>query len=362
MKIKIFNNIKDSRLKESWIRLQHDADVFPQMYFEWIEPWCRLRAENKDLHIITVLNDKKEIIAIAPFCEEKKFGYNVLNSIPIHYGDKYDFIICTSSERSLITKAIFSYLEKRSHHGLIKITQVNNSSALYKDLLRTGFTRKKLVDCPVSDFSNQDFDTFLMSLNRKVRSDYRRRQKRLKELGKVNFEVHNSSKFYAENEDKFRQLYERRWEDIDSNMPDDNYYRCRRQSFSSCLEKGKALIVVLKLDEVIIGYRLGFINKNYYHDWKICFDTEFSKMGIGSIMTGLLIQYLKTKDIDFLNHGAGNYSYKNDWTPKHQKETIFAFFKKKQNIFASFHFLFETKYKNKIKEKLVKYRLVNLIR
>ena len=69
--IKIYNDINDTELKTAWVKLQHETEVFPQMFFEWIEPWVRLRFGNRKLYIITVV-ENGNIIGIAPFCIERK--------------------------------------------------------------------------------------------------------------------------------------------------------------------------------------------------------------------------------------------------------------------------------------------------
>lgn len=352
-KIKIFDNIHDAELKAAWIKLEQDNDIFPQMYYEWIEPWVSLRFGSRKLHIITV-RLKDQIIAIAPFCIERKFGIKVLTSIPIHYGDKYEFIFSSNSNVNELLKVVFTYIKKSKDYHAVKINQITENSSLFYFLKKSDFDEKLLTICPFSDFSNTSFDEYLMELNRKVRSDFRRRQKRLNEIGTLTFETHSSSEYYKENQDTFREIYEKRWGDIDKNLPGDVFYKCREESYVYCLDNNKALIVVLKLDDRIIGYRLGFISDSCYFDWKICFDKEYSKFGIGSIMTGRLIEKLKEDDINCINHGAGNYSYKRDWAPRKITVKNYMFLMKHNNMLSYIHNKYELKYKQILKDIITK--------
>ena len=51
-KIKIFDNIHDAELKAAWLKLEQDNDIFPQMYYEWIEPWVRLKSLQIEIYLL----------------------------------------------------------------------------------------------------------------------------------------------------------------------------------------------------------------------------------------------------------------------------------------------------------------------
>src|SRR5690606_20857961 len=225
-------DIHNRELKEAWIRLGEESDVFPQMYYEWIEPWWRLRVEGKKLHVI-VLYDENRAIAIAPFCLEKRLGITLLASIPIHYGDKFEIIIDGAYSQREILQIMFKHISKFQDFNFVKITNVQKESELYYFLKSINYRGKYLIGCPLSDFSNINFDTYLKRIDGKVRSDYRRRQRRLEELGSLSFEVSQDPEFYKHNQSLFREIYERRWQNVDTKLPDELVYRCREEAYTA---------------------------------------------------------------------------------------------------------------------------------
>lgn len=351
--IKIFNDVYSPELKEAWIKLQHENNIFPQMYYEWIEPWVRFRSGKRKLHIVIVIK-KNQIVAIAPFCIEIKFGIHILTSIPIHYGDKFEFIVSNEFEKKDIYFCIFKEIGKSNKYSAIVISQIESGSELYNYLMSFNYKSRKLINCPTTDFSGLTFDEFLKKLKRNVRSDFRRGKRRIAEIGDLQFEIHKTKDYYLNNENVFRELYEKRWGKIDKNLPDDNYYNCRRESYTEILDKGNALIIVLKINNEIVGYRLGFLNDNVYHDWKLCFDIEYSKYEISSIMTSELIAYLIENGFKKINYGPGDYSYKRKWSPDKTAIENYIFLKALNNNLASVYLNYELKYKDKIKNVLTK--------
>jgi len=348
-KIKVFNDINNEELKTSWMKLQETTQAFPQMYYEWVEPWVRLRFGNRKLRVVTVTLDET-IIAIAPFCIEKKLSVNVLSSIPIHYGDKYEVLVSPDYDYKRIVHFILENIKKEKGFSVVKINQVESESNLFNALKSYDTENAVLINCPLSDFSDLTFDEYFMKLKRNVRSDFRRGKRRIEELGELQFEIHTSEAYYLQHERDFRALYEKRWKDIDEVLPDDDYYNCRRESFLGVLRRNDAIMVVLKIDDKIVGYRLGFLNNKCYYDWKICFDLEFSKYEISSVMTGELIKFLIEKGYNKINYGPGDYSYKRKWCLEAMAMQNHVFFIKKQGIKAKLYINSELKYKDQLKQ------------
>lgn len=349
LKIQVFEDINDTELKTAWQKLQHECQAFPQMYYEWIEPWVRLRFNNRKLRIIAV-KDSNQIIAIAPFCINRRFGIKILESIPIHYGDRYEFIIDKNhAYYKTILKCIFSEISNSKLYSTIVINQISKGSKTYNQLNNNDFLKKELVKCPVSVIDNTSYNEFLSKLKSKVRSNFRNRLRKLNKLGDLTFEVNSDSNYYLDNQKEFREMYEKRWMDVDRKLPDNIFYKCREESFCAMLDKEIAYNIVLKLNENIIGYRLGFIYDNRYYDWKICYDVDYKKFGLGAIMTAKLIENLIENKIIELNHGAGGYSYKTDWTPQQRYTENFKFVKHTTIFFGKLMVNYEIKYKDMFK-------------
>jgi hypothetical protein len=154
---------------------------------------------------------------------------------------------------------------------------------------------------------------------------------------------------YITYENDFKKIYELRWKDIDKKLPGDEIYVYRKHALEYLSSKNKAVFILLKLNNELIAYRFGIIHHNKYHDYKISFNPKYYKFGLGSIISGLLIQELIAKNIKYLDHGVGNYSYKEDWSPRNRKIGLYDFHSFKKKIIPKAYFMFENKYKDIIK-------------
>lgn len=348
--VKIFNDINDSSLIKEWQRLQEDVDIFPQMYYQWLAPWWLSNNIGKKLYIITVSDTNQKIIGIAPFCIRKQFGINVLQSIPIHFGDFYGFII--KNNNVFVFKALMAHINSFKKWSYVKVNLVRDNNELYNKLNRENYKEQHVENIIEADLSEKSYDDYLMALNTKVRGEYRRRLRKLEGLGTVEFSITSNFEDYLTFENDFRTIYELRWADIDKKLPGDAIYSYRKEALQYLSSKNKAVFILLKLNNNLIAYRFGIIHQNKYHDYKISFNPKYYKLGLGSIITGLLIQELIERNVNYLDHGVGDYSYKEDWSPASKKIGVYNFHFYNNNLMAIAYFKFENKYKRVIKKLL----------
>jgi CelD/BcsL family acetyltransferase involved in cellulose biosynthesis len=348
--VKIFNDIENPFLKREWEHLQDSEDVFPQMYYQWITPWWKRSNSGKKLYIITVIDNEQKLVAIAPFCIEKRFGINILQSIPVHFGDFYSFIV--KDNNSSLINELLTHINSFKKWSYVKINLIRSNNLLHKKLNDNNYKEQHVENIIEADFSNKSYDDYLMLLHRKVRGEYKRRLRKLEGLGKVEFIISSNFDDYLTFEKNFRRIYELRWKDIDTKLPEDKVYAYRKNALQFLSSKNKALFVLLKLNNELIAYRFGILHQNKYHDYKLSFNTKYHKLGLGSIITGLLIKDLIARKITTLDHGVGDYSYKNDWSPIGKKINMYNFHSYKKNPLAFFYFKFENEYKEKIKKLL----------
>jgi len=348
--IKIVDDIDNPTLKKGWQDLQESENVFPQMYYQWIAPWWQSNNSGKKLYIITAEDAEQRLVGIAPFCIEKQFGIKVLQSIPTHFGDFYSFIVKDNNDS--IFQALISHANSFKKWSYIKVNLVRNNNTLYERLNSENYKEQQIAKIIEAEISNITYDDYLMALHRKVRGEYRRRLRKLEELGVVEFSISSNFDDYLTFESDFRRIYELRWQDIDNKLPEDKIYQYRKEALQYLSNKDKAVFVLLKLDNELIAYRFGIIHENKYHDYKISFNPKYYKLGLGSIITGLLIKNLIDKNISVLDHGVGDYSYKNDWSPVGEKINVYNFHSYKNNPLAIFYFKFENKYKDMLKKLL----------
>lgn len=346
--VKIFGDFENEELKNAWQRLEKENDVFPQMYYEWIEPWWRYQKKNRKLHIITVLAENNEIVGIAPFCIERIYGVKVLRSIPIHFGDFYDFILEKENEKKLYS-IIFDYLQSFVNWHVIQINQVNTNYEIYNNLIeRKDVTIDKTADILKVDIYFDKFNDFLESISSKERKHYRRRIRRLNEIGKLELKVIKEPSEYLKFETVLNQMYIKRW----GNSKEKEYktvFKYRTKSFCSALLNKKAIGFILLIDNKPIAYRLGFLHSDEFISWKLVYDPDYSKLGVGNLISLLSIESLILNKTKYLNLGAGVYDYKLNWFNSQIIGSLNTTFLFKRNIFSFSYVFFMTKIKKYVK-------------
>lgn len=348
-KIQVITDFYDENLRTAWLKLENKTDAFPQVFYEWIEPWWRYNARRRKLYIVTAVNFDGTIIGIAPLCIENRYGFKVLSSIPIHFNDRYDFIVSGDVVQDHVFECLLEYIKSFQEWNFVKISKVRSNTDTYSFTNRMAFKSKCLGNILLSNLESKSYEGFLKQLKRNDRVEYNRRLRRLKELGEIDFLILNKSEDYLKYEKDFRRIYELRWSKLER-LPSEDYYAYRRLAYVNCCEKDKALFCVLKLNDEVIAYRLGFVHKKTYFDYKLSFNPEYGKYGLGAIVTGLLVEKLIEVGIDFLDHGAGDYVHKRPWASLNNTQRNFDFFLSDGKVLSQIVLRFELQYKDRLRK------------
>jgi CelD/BcsL family acetyltransferase involved in cellulose biosynthesis len=345
--IKIFENFENEELADAWHRLEKEGDIFPQMYLAWIEPWWRYNASNRRLHIVALVDTTNLIIAIAPFCIENKSGLKVLITIPIHFGDFY-YIITNEDNLNLVSGKILEYCKSFKYWNLVQLNQVDVSSQLFIEAKNNNAVYKKLSDVVCTNLDYSTFSEFLGIIGGKERREFKRRRKRLEEIGDVRLSLIKSKEDYHNYEIAMKNIAIKKWKGK-ANSKTDKLFRYRAESYANCLDLNKALGFILLLNSQPIAYRLGFINNDEFISWKLVYDPDFSSLGLGKMISIMSIEQLINMNIKALNNGGGDYEYKKSWFTNEKTSEIYRLFLKNNNLRAAFYIFIEMKVKILVK-------------
>jgi CelD/BcsL family acetyltransferase involved in cellulose biosynthesis len=314
--IRIIDDIHDPDLVRHWKRIAEETDCFPQMYYEWCEPWWRLQSGNRKLHVVAVEDAGGKIVGIAPMCIEKRFSLRVLRSFPVHFGDYFSFLADEEGQAGEIVAALVDHLKTYKAWHVVHLFNVNTESLFWDVLQARGFVGRKITDIRVADFRGQSFEEFLGTLSRNSRSQFRKKLRRLEKNGDVTLEYIEDASGYLAHVDDMRRLYELRWLDDHRLAPDDVHYECRNAAVTACCQKGKMALFLLKLDGRMLVFRLGFMHKGAFYDWRVCHDQSAESYSPGTLIVGKIIEELISRGYSQFNFMTGDYRYKRSWAPQ----------------------------------------------
>jgi hypothetical protein len=311
-RINTFESFSDLMLQKCWLKLQDATECHPQLYYEWVEIWWNYNNTGRNLHIVTVQNENSNIVGIAPLCIEKKHGLKILRSIPVKFGDFFSFLI-QSGDYEAIFKEIISYLGTFDKWDYFYLHKISAKDFLYNNLSGCGLYYRHRATILSINISDVSFSEYLKTLSKKTRFNFQYNLKRTLGRGILDFQIIEDYSGFLNYRDTLIMIYEKRWSDNKKSLRPQRYYQMEKEAIEKLFFKKKVILFVLKLNDIVISYRWGFINDNKYFDWRVCFNPEYNKYSPGILALGLAIEALIKRGYKEYNFGAGDYEWKRHW-------------------------------------------------
>lgn len=362
MIIRIFDKFDDLFLRSEWERLEKEGDVFPQSTYHWCSTWWKHLSGARKLHVVMVLDDQGNAMAIAPLCIEQFFCIRILRSIPINYCDFYQIV--TSSETNAVTvfDTIYGYMSQYERWHVVLLTPVNDHYVLF-DLLRTkGVAEKHLTGNIVADISAVNWDKYLGTVSRNRRRLTKKKMQALEADCKVEVELVTVEPGYTEHFDRIREIQDLR-ATKDRVGRSHAYMQCVRETNGHQFADGRMGLYLIKADGIVISYRIGILNGTTYYDWNTNYDIKYSDYSPGLVGLAYVIRDLIERGFTTLDFMAGVYDYKLSYSSKHEMRNNYLFIMKNDSNLASFYCKYQLVWRDELKAYYRKARsLVSRIR
>jgi CelD/BcsL family acetyltransferase involved in cellulose biosynthesis len=337
LKVVEFNEFQS--LKDRWnesLSESLDNNIFST--WEWLSIWWKHFGEEKKL-VILLVEDKNEILAIAPFVLSRcsLFGFGGLKKISFVGSPDSDYNSFILKERNIkLLESILDYLNNHIEWDYLELEDISEISASM-DLLRRiplkkpykHWEERQSTLCPFLTLPNS-MDVFMKGLSKNMRQNLRRYSRKLEGEYRVEFKNYDEIGSVEEAMETFFQLHQKRWEsrgDLGAfNKP---LVRNFHIDIAKCFaEKGWLRLYFLTVNDKPIStyYSFEYNQKVYYYlgGW----DPEYSRYMIGSLFMmydiGKCIQR-GLKEYDLMR---GIEPYKTRWTTKARKNITVSFVRK----------------------------------
>ncbi|EFK09723.1 conserved hypothetical protein [delta proteobacterium NaphS2] len=307
--IKIFDDIDNDELVSNWRRIEKAYDYFPQSRYGWCAPWWKTFGGKRVLHVITAIDQNKKIVGIAPCCIERAFGCKLLRSFPIHFGDFYTFIVENESYYEDIVNVVIEYMKSFSGWNAVKLDQVNQEDRIHGLLINMRFGKKEMTQIITARFENNSINEFISKLSKNTRKKIKNKKKRLNNDYILTVHEYDNYKGYLEIFHDLRMIYKKRW----SRDMREMQYQCRNKALNNCFGQKKVIIFVLKANDKIIAFLIGFLHKLTFYAWKISHDPDFNQYSPGFLMIYYTMQTLMAKNIFRMNFMGGGHEHDKVW-------------------------------------------------
>jgi hypothetical protein len=307
---------KFETLNETWNALLKKSHcAVPYMTYEWFKIAYKYLDNGKDLHIILV-KDNDKIITIAPLLilRSRLLGLliNKLCFIKNSYTPFQDFILTEKKRESI--KLILKYLKEKSRMwNLVELKEMRADSITVKLIkeLCSSIGLYYYEEEKSNSFGlriEKKWDQTLKQLKPKIRREFKRKCRRLEELGEVTLQNYTELDTIKKHLGILFNLYANSWKG--SEKAPDFYY----QLAEFFVKNGNLLLYTLLLDNKPIGYLYTIKYDNTLYCIKTTYDSSYTAFSPGIVLTYKSIKNMHNiKELNEFDIGRGEERYKKDW-------------------------------------------------
>ena len=348
MNIRVFDEIDDPFLKSEWERLEVEADVFPQSTYHWCATWWKHLSGRRKLHVVMLLDAVGRAVGIAPLCIERHFGFRVLRSFPVNYGDFYCVIVSPDLRHGDAFEAVYQYVSRCDRWNSALLTPINDGSTLFQFLKDRRGSEKHLVGNVVADISSPNWDDYVGKLSRNRRRLTRKKMRALEAEHQVEIELVTDEVGYAKYFDRIREIQQAR-ATKDRADRSSVYMQCVKETNSRLFSKGQMVLYLVKADGKVISYRIGIVDGKTYYDWNTNYDISWSEYSPGLIGIAYVIRDLIQRGYTSVNFMAGVYDYKLSYSPNHEMRNNHLFVMGNRSVRATLFRKYHLEWRDRIR-------------
>lgn len=307
--IKVISNYDEFINSEcNWDDLDDFCDFF--VLKNWLLAWWKCYGYDKELRIYILTDEDGKAKVVFPLMLTNENNKLHLSQLSDSCSDHFKIICSPKNYKDIIVLLKFILQNERYNQFTINnlIMDDINTELLLNALLLSD-TRISAFIQETNYFINTTgkYDEYFCSRSKNLKHKIRKIKKM---ADGFKFEV--LSKLDDNVLGEMINLHCQKWE---NDMQVSVFYDQRRRDFLStiCQEfeaKEQLKIFVLKKDNKIIAYRLGFVFHNIYHDWNTSYDINYKEYSVGILLCDYIIKYCFENDIKKFDFLRGNEEYK----------------------------------------------------
>jgi CelD/BcsL family acetyltransferase involved in cellulose biosynthesis len=310
-------------LRNEWTELLKEStnDTF-FLTWEWLYTWWKHLRGSRRLHLVIVRHDGR-LVALAPLARRpRQWGrlvpFELLEFLGCgNVGSDYLSLIVRRGFESTALPALIArlrvsgYVLELSHVDRANDTMTTAAAELRSQGWQEHSTT--IERCPHIGLEGHTWDSFLDTLGRTHRTNFRRKVKKLNQLYALRIdEAHTDAERRAAL-DVLVNLHLKRREELDGSdaLHTPELVAFHEEATAIALERGWLKLYVMWLNDSPAAAMYGFEYNGVFNFYQSGFDSAFATYSVGLVMTGLSVQAAierGIRDFDFL-HGEEPYKY-----------------------------------------------------
>jgi CelD/BcsL family acetyltransferase involved in cellulose biosynthesis len=306
-----------------WDVLVHGQSLGPALEFEWLETVWEVNKTNRELLVI-IIRDSKGIAGIAPLVKEterrKGLQVGILRALGSFHSVHGTQMILARNPPILLSQ-VFEHLRKK--HGNWTLWFTHYQSGEQQETL---FTRALEEHGYVYEFHasarspymriSESWDDKMKSLQPRLRTSLRSREKRIREKGRLELRFLDSPQEWKAGLDAIREIEEDSWKISAGSAITSQEFQWQFYSRYAPLAaaKGTLRIPVLFLDNEPLAYDYALLDGGVYYLLKTSYKQKWHELYPGFVLRKLLVEWAysqKALEIDFLGKDE---EWKLKWT------------------------------------------------
>ena len=276
----------------------------------WLEIWWKEFGGKGDLYLCAV-RQRGAVMGIAPLLLRDEEVFFIGSDDVCDY---LDFVVAPGREHDFFNILLDDLCRKG--HRLLNLSPLRPNSTVLTHLVAVARERGYEVSCTVEDVSLEldlppTWEEYLEMLSQKQRHEVRRKLRRMREAGQVNYRIIEDNGNVLDAIDIFLKLFRK------GKAEKVSFMTAQRESFFRSLVKAMAQakllrLGILELDALPIAVVMCFDYNNRVYLYNSGYDPQY-----GSLSVGVISKILSIKDsierggrtFDFLK-GAEDYKYR----------------------------------------------------
>lgn len=317
MEIKIYKKDSFLEIKDKW-ELLHSKDKRAMFYnsYTYTSVFTDFINNDQEVSVVVVKENNNfmglcilvtTLIVKNVFCSKRVSFMN-----GVDYGDI--LIDSSFSNPSTIIKHLWKGIEK-VNQGRLFLEKIPSDSLLLNYLLKNNSYNKYCVSRFEVPYVNiKHWNDFLHYKKQCLSSKVEKRRKRLQKEKRYKFFCYKGEEIPY---DILVDIHKRRAKVTNRGG---SVFDNRYEQLKELVKKPESYCFCIKIDDVIVGYRLAFLSNRRLFSWNTAHDYEYDKYSIGQTLIYDTIKYIYENNIDVNEYdlGGGRYAWKFGLTPHYR--------------------------------------------
>lgn len=285
-------------------------DATPYLTYEWVRTWWEHFGEGHKL-LVFLIEDGDEIIGVIPLMTSTLGPMiSVIEFIGGQRTPYQNMILLRYPEKCFYH--VLQYLEAHHHWTYLEFNNIPEFSKNSNIIEHTAEEHKLAGEKTIIKRSpvlwlNDSWQDYFRTLSGKFRGELNRTQRRLVEIGSLDYEVSTNA---IEDLPKFYHICEG-----NPTFSSEKWRRFHTDLVAKLAPKGWIHLSFLTIDGEAIAAKYGYQFNHTYYGYSSGYDRAYSKYGPGQLHIMYLLQECMENQISKVDFGWGTQRYKLLWQP-----------------------------------------------